>query len=82
VTTKIIAPCTFFYVYIDEDEGSDKEASMESETEQSTGDEETSESETVSGSPSGSEEVIQIFFYTRSSCFHPRLYVCVCLSAQ
>ena len=39
------------------DEGSDKEASAESETEKSTEDEETSESETVSGSQSESEEV-------------------------
>jgi hypothetical protein len=42
-------------VCIDEDEGSDKEASAESESEKSTEDEETSESETVSGSES--EEV-------------------------
>lgn len=48
-------------VFSHKDEGSDKEASVESETEKSTEDEESSESETVSGSASESEEVKHVF---------------------
>lgn len=51
------------YVCSCEDEGSDKEASVESDAEKSTEDDESSsETETVSASPSESEEVRHISF--------------------
>ena len=53
------------YICSCEDEGSDKEASVESDTEKSTEDEDSSETETVSGSPSESEEVRHVSFGAR-----------------